>query len=320
MNRPRTVTAAIALQLTCIVAMLTAGATASPGGRTAAHPVGAATRVTDVPGEAANRRAAALDGQQLLAGLVLPAGAVAWQQEPPGGGFTLSIRGQGQGIASPDVTHRYRWWVVPGAPQAAAAFVSTHVPSGSSLESSGSGSLRGVTTSWSVMFGWPAVRSVLFARELSVTFVRLPGGSTGVGADAADMWDRPRPAGERIPSSARLLEIAVGKAGKRPSLTRTVTSAREIAKITAMINGLMTVQPVAISCPAFPSDGPYVTFTFLRTAAGPPIAQTSESIWFTDQDGDCEAMNITIAGRARTALLGGASVVRRTGALLHVKL
>jgi hypothetical protein len=268
--------------------------------------------------EAANKRAASRDSQALLDRLLLPAGAKDSRQEPPGGGSALAD--PIPVISSPDVIDHHAWWVVPGPVRAALAFVRAHPPAGSRLESSGSGGQYGLTTAWSLRFSRPPVASVLYARALSVVLARLPDGSTGVVADAGDMWDIPRAAGERIPSTASVLDVVVTHPHARPSPSIAVTHTVTVAKIAALIDRLETVQPIAISCPMILSQRAFVTFTFRAATRGPVLAQAREPAGTTGSVPECEPMQLTISGRAYTPLLGGPSAIRQAEALLGVSL
>lgn len=277
-----------------------------------------ATRATAGLSEAANRRIGVSDSHRLLGRLVLPAGTRSSQREPRGGGPALAHGDPG--AATPNIVDQHAWWVVPRRAQDVLAFVRAHRPAGALSELSGSTSLRGITTSWFVRFKWRPIGGALSERALVVQFVRLPHGSTGVRADAQDVWVIPRPAGEQIPSSARVLDVTVGRRSNPPSLSMTVADTAKVSKIAAMINGLATVQPGAISCPAFPGDGPFVTFNFRATQGGPLLAQATEPGWAREPTTACDPMALTILGHAWTPLLGGASVVRRSQALLGVTL
>jgi hypothetical protein len=265
---------------------------------------------------AGNERAAKRDGRELLSRLTLPAGAMGSQREPVGGGSALAS--SGPAITSRDVVDQHAWWVVPQSVQAVLAFVRAHPPGGSRLESSGSGSQYGATTSWSLRYGWQPVRSVLNIRALSMVFVRLPSGSTGVLAESEDMWDRPKPTGERIPSSARVLAVAVTHPHQRPSPSIIVTDPATVAKIATAIDALETVQPVAIVCPMIPVEQAFVTLTFSATRGGPVLARASEPA--SAAISECEPMQLTISGHAQTPLLDGATVVALAQKLLGVHL
>jgi hypothetical protein len=269
-------------------------------------------------GTAANRLAAAGDTEQLLGRLALPEGSGVSSRELSGGGSTLAQ--PVLGLATPDVVDRHAWWVVPGSPQTVLAFIQAHPPAGSNLSSSGTGGSRGQTTSWFVRFQWPPVAGVLQERYLAIALVALPDGSTGVRDDAQDVWIVPRPGSERIPPAARVLDVTVGRPGRRPSLSMATGDRASVARIAAMIDRLPTVQPDAIVCPAYPVDGPYVTFTFRATRRGPTFARAREPAWVTEPTTACDPMELEISGRVSTALLGGAAVLQRAERLLGLSL
>jgi hypothetical protein len=274
--------------------------------------------ISDGSGGASNRRAASRDDELLLGRLVLPAGARSSSREPAGGGPTLA--GPFERVATPDVVDRRAWWVVPGRPASALAFIRAHLPAGSRISASGSGGGRGNTTSWFLQLQWPPITGVLQERALIVELVALPGGATGVRADAQDVWVIPRPAGERIPFAARVLEVAVARPHMRPSVSRTVTDMAEVSRIAATIDHLPTVQPGTINCPSLPVDGPLVTFTFRATLRGQVLAQASEAAWASEPTTACDPLRLTISGREQAALLGGASVIQEAQAMLGVSL
>jgi hypothetical protein len=269
-------------------------------------------------GERANKLAARHDAQALLAKLTLPPGARRTRVAPRGTGSKLAD--PGVAIPSPDVVDHHAFWIVSAPVPKVLAFVEAHRPGASQLESSGSGGKGGLTTSWFLRFAWPPVPSVLYARSLSVTLVALPDGSTAIRADAGDMWDIPRPASERIPSQASVLDVSVARPGARPSLSLTVTDRTKVTKIARAIDRLPTVQPIAIACPDIQVDAPTVTFTFRASSRGLALAQASASVSASGPLAPCEPMSFTIAGRTLTPLLGGATVVEQAQVLLGVTL
>ena len=269
-------------------------------------------------GERANRLVARHDAQALLAKLALPLGARPTQGAPHGSGSELAD--SSLAIPSPDVVDRHAFWIVPAPVPEVLAFIEAHRPAASRLESSGSGGQDGLTTSWFVRFAWTPVPSVLYVRSLSVTLVVLPGGSTAIRADAGDMWDIPRPASERIPSRASVLDVSVARPGARPSPSLTVTDRAKVRKIARAIDRLPTVQPLAIACPDIEFDAPTVTFTFRASARGPALARASEPTSASGPLAPCEPMRFTLEGQALAPLLGGATVVEQAQALLGVTL
>ncbi|MGA7704548.1 MAG: hypothetical protein WB998_06590, partial [Solirubrobacteraceae bacterium] len=218
------------------------------------------------------------------------------------------------------VVDRHAFWIVPADAHETLAFLEAHAPPGSQLQSSGSGGRGGVTTSWSLGFVWPPVPSVLYARSVSVVLVALGTGSTAIRVDAADMWDIPKPASERIPSGARVLDVSVARPHAHPSLSLAVTDRVKVKRIARAIDRLPTAQPIAIACPNIPVDPRTVTFTFRAATGGPALAQAREPASASGPVSPCEPMDLTIAGRVFTPLLGGAVVVEHAQALLGVTL
>jgi hypothetical protein len=270
------------------------------------------------PGERANKAAADHDAGVLLTRLVLPPGTRRTHKAPPDAGDRLA--GSGSRLASPNTVDRHVFWIAPASVSETLAFVEAHPPVTSQLTSSGSGIQGGVTTSRFLRFEWPPIPFVLYARSLTVQMVALPGGSTAIRADMADMWDIPRPSSERIPSTASVLDVAVTRPRARPSVSLTVTDPTEVKKIANFIDALPTTQPVAIACPDIPVDAPAVTFTFRADGRGPALAQARESASASGPLDPCEPMSFTLAGRSLIPLLGGATVIEPAQTLLGVTL
>jgi hypothetical protein len=168
-----------------------------------------------------------------------------------------------------------------------------------------------------LQFQWPAIKSVLRNRSLSVQFAPLPNGSTAVRADAQDVWEMPRPASEQVPSSVRVLDIAVipfSPAGSRRLLSITVTDTATVSGIAATINHLATLKPYGAGLCRAEAEGPIVIFAFKATRGGPVLAQAKQ-VW-----GGCHPMNLWIYKHKQTPLLGGPSVIQQAEKLLHLTL
>jgi hypothetical protein len=129
--------------------------------------------------------AARADAAQLLTRLSLPPGSTPSAGAPAAGLADPAIGPP----ATPNVVDEHAWWVVPGPPAAALAYVDSHRPAGS--QPAGTGSGNDVT---SHEFAWFPVAGVLATRELVVAVAALPDGSTGLRADSQVVWLTPRPA------------------------------------------------------------------------------------------------------------------------------
>ncbi len=267
----------------------------------------------------ANHMAAQRDAAGLLGRVILPPGAVPASKEPAGDDGAL--RGPPVTQAGVKVVDRHRWWTLPEPVSMVYGFVRSHVPPSAKLSTwSGPPGSVGAPAASFAAYAFPPGAGYLPMRELAVAVVGLPGGSTGVRADAQVQWIIPRPRAERIPSRARLLEVIVARPGAAPLAMRTVTDPHRVHRIAAMINSLQTVQPEDINCPSYPTSAPEVTFTFRTAPRGPVLAHASEPAYATEPTTPCDPMTITIDGRRWTPLLGGASVVHATQQMLHIKL
>ncbi len=265
---------------------------------------------------ASNRQAAQRDAEVLLHRIWLPAHSIPSAQVPAGAGSSLST--PATTIPTPDLVDVHAWWSAPGSMGAVFAFVKAHAPQGGTLSSFGSGSQYGKTTERWIVFSWPAVRDVLFQRQVAVEIVPLSGGFAGVRADAQIMWTLPRPPGERVPSSARVLRVTRSAlAGWPPPLALTVTDRAQIRALARMLDRLEIVQDVAIACPAlFPA--PMVTFTFRAQADGPMLARARMAS--DGPAGECSPISFSVGGHRRPALLAFPAFLRKAGHLLGVTL
>lgn len=267
----------------------------------------------------ANRRAAVTDATGLLTRLTLPAGAAPLTAEPAGDHGTLAR--PAITLGPKDLVDRHAWWRVPGSPASVEAFIRRHLPHGATWAGGGSSSGGGAPSLQFATLGWRPIRQVAGDRDLVVGLVALPGGSTGVRVDAEVQWLVPRPAGERIPSGARVLGVTVAAPGAAPLLTRTVTARRRVNAVAAAIDRLPIVQPYGpLPCPMMPAREPEVTFTFRATTTGPVLARASEPDDPSADGGPCFGMALSIRGRSEPALDDGGTVILTAQRLLGVTL
>jgi hypothetical protein len=267
----------------------------------------------------ANHRTARRDADTLLGRVLLPPGAMQVSQEPAGDSGALV--GPATSQAGMRTVDRHRWWTIPEPVSRVYGFVRSHLPASAKLWmwSGPPGSVGAPPASY-VAYAFPPGAGYLPMRELAVEVVALPGGDTGVRADAEVQRIIPRPRGERIPSGARLLAVTVARPGARALVKRIVTNPGRVHRIATMINRLQTTQPEAIDCPSYPADAPVVTFTFRAAPGGAVLTRAGEPAYATEPTTPCDPMTIVIEGRRWTPLLGGASVVQAAQRILRVKL
>src|ERR1700752_2398871 len=156
--------AALLATLGCAVATGASAATQSAGGSAPAPPS---------PTVSANQRAAVTRAAWLITQVPLPPGATSQPTEPQGDDSLLAHPASGP-PATPNVTDDHAWWLAPGSPAEAVAYVRTHLPSGTRIGSSGQGlSGPGVPRNYSISIAWPSVPEVLAGGLLVIQAVQL---------------------------------------------------------------------------------------------------------------------------------------------------
>lgn len=268
------------------------------------------------PTRLANKRAARLDAAVLLARIRLPAGAVSSAVQPAGDGGQLKPEQALDG--APARIDRHAWWRVPGSLTGVFAFIKANPPNGSKLDGSGGLYHDGVTENLTADFYWPPVRGVLGGRELAVTITGLAGGGTGVLGQSESVWIVPRPPSERIPATAREVEVTSAALDGPVKLAFSVSGRAKIMRVVSLLNALTIVQPGAYSCPGLMVRGAHTIELSFRTAAGGPLlASASYTAWpgLAYTSGPCNGIALTIGGRRDDPLLGG-DFLRRLQRLL----
>ena len=276
------------------------------------RPSGAlAPNLPTASGGAAHRRAAVRDAKLLLGRLVLPAGAQRLAREPAHGS---ALAQPGSRPLTSALVDRHAWWRLPGKPASVFSYLAAHPPRGATQFMEGSIGKSGRLVSRTIGFAWPAVPGVLSSRWLIVEVSSLGHRTAGVRADAEVVWTVPRPATERVPHGARVLDV---RRSAPDELSLTVTDLAKVREIAAMLDRLPIVQPGIIACPAiFPA--PTVTFTFRATASGPALAKAS--MLANGPAGACSPIEFSIRGRSEKPLSGQPSWLQKAGKVLGVSL
>lgn len=285
-------------------------------GLISASAVGAATPAQRL---GADRRAAVSAADALLNGVVLPADARRQASEPSGDAHQLARPLELFFYAAEVDLHAF--WTTGAAPAAVIASVGAHLPPGARSMGSGSSSGNG-SSSVFVSYALPIVDpSALGPRALIIDAVTLPGGITGVRADAVVRYLAPRLLAQRIPHAARLLDIRTVFAS-RVLRSLTVTRIAQVRRIAAVVDGLPFaggLKGIALPCPFIPA-APIVTFTFRAAATRPALAAVTEPADTPAGASPCTLTTLTIRGRREPPLLEGGVLLQRAGAILGVTL
>lgn len=260
------------------------------------------------PTAAANRALAQRDTLALLQRVALPAGREQLAGAPGGAGGLLGRPFQ---VPGGELVQRHRLWRVEDPLDSVIAFAGTHAPRGSRRDGSGSAGGLGAPANETLTFSFPANAGRISLRWLSVTMVALPDGSTGVRADAQDIWIVPRPASEVVP--AGVSEVDVG--------AHRVTAAGKVATIVRWFDALPTVQPDSnFSCPALVA-GPKIRLAF-RGAGGLLAWATfgANTIHHSLVSTPCTPISFSTQGQVEFPELVGGRFFPRVERLLGVKL
>jgi hypothetical protein len=129
---------------------------------------------------------------------------------------------------------------------------------------------------------------------------------------------------ERIPSGVREVDVASGRPGKPPFLSRRVTSSAKVSQFVALFDSLGIVQPVAIGCPGQEITTPTVAVRFRggttdRILAEATVSSAANASWPPDAPAwACYPITFSAHGRDWKPLAG--NVITPIQHLLHVKL
>ncbi len=279
-----------------------------------------AAPVTAALSPASNKRAAARDAQTLLARLQLPAGASRSEAEPSGDGGHLKPTPSLNATSARSDDHA--WWLVPGSPDAAVAFIKSHPPSGSTLDGTGAMYAGGTLVDQSADFAWPAIPRVLGERELAVTVMALADGETGLLAQSQSNWIVPRPRTERIPAATHEIDISSALVNGPTTVALSVTGEAKVRSIVALLDSMPIVQPAVYHCPALIGTGARLIGLDFRAATGGELLARATYVAYRGlaySSGPCNPIELMIGADREKPLLGG-DFLRRIQRVLGVSL
>jgi hypothetical protein len=270
----------------------------TPGG---SGPAGASQHARPAAGSRA--AALALD-RQLLSRLVLPPGARRARLRL----VPRWLRPPGEDLGAARWPSIHRLFVLGQRMRAAERFFVAHPPARMKVDgTSETGSRRGVT-SQAVSYTLRSLPPGIYRAGLDVTVVPDRHGGSFLRADAQAIWYPRRSAAEHLsPAGFGAVTVAVRMRLSRPhQVTRTFTSRKVIAGLTALLNGLPAAPDLEEPCP---EEFASYRVAFTRSAGTRPAVVVTSGACLTDQ--------VTVGGKAQPALAGsgklGAAVSRLLG-------
>ena len=225
---------------------------------------GPAAAASGAPGSGAPRERAVAAAAAILKAFVVPPGARRLRRAPAALKVPITT------LVSTTLTDDVSFWRAPGRPQAILAWEQAHLPR---LFTPGDEDFG--PPSWDRTFSLSPVPGVLNARDLVVEVTAMGTGQTAIRVDAQVSWQPPRPASERVPSSARVVTISqlpgIGPHARQPPAPVTVADLAVVRRLAALVDNLqLSTIGADASCPAPLGGG--IRLTFLARAGGPPLA------------------------------------------------
>lgn len=308
----------VAVGSVSVVALLGVNALARPGRRaksvSAAKP---AALSSSVP--AAHRSAAVANADQILGAIVLPAGGSRVAHAPSGAKALFRQRPFVQLFYEAQVD-LHQFWVSPASEDSTYSSIRSHLPAGSTFQLSAVG---GYDAEYA--YELPAVDArVLGIRQLVILLVPLSNGSTAVRIDAQVQYLVPWKPGQRIPATARFLQITKGPWNSNaPRVVATINRRATVRRIAKLVEALPfegNDNGVAVSCPNASANALTDTFTFRATPQGPVLAKLTEAANAGTSPDLCDDPTLTIRGHRDPPIAGGGQLLTEVDRLLNVHL
>ena len=284
----------LALSATGCAATATPGARGGTGGTGAPGTAASGTATSGTASADASYASATGSPQQqasaaataILRAFVPPPGAARQAAEPARARHSLDSAG---GYESAYEVQKTSWWLVPGQAAALIAWETAHLPRAFTPSSSDGGGNPATIAVTGQFYTLPP-RGALVGQYLIVSVADLGGGETAIRVDAQVGYRPARPAGEKVPATARAVTISelYGSPGATPA-PATITRGAVVGKLAALLNGLpLSTAPMPSPCPS--GWGPVLELTFRSAAAGRALA-------VAQGPGGCATLSLTVAGK-----------------------
>ncbi|HEX3957155.1 MAG TPA: hypothetical protein VHZ03_11055 [Trebonia sp.] len=287
----RRLPAAILAALGCL-ALATTGCAATQGAGSRATSTGASGTTAADASYASTvvspRQRAEAAATAILRAFVPPHGASRQAGEPASARHSLDSVG---GYVSAYEIRKTSWWLAPGQAAAIIAWETAHVPRTYTRASAASSGGPGKISVTGQFYELRSSSPMLTGQYLIVWVADLGGGKTAIRVDAEVGYRPARPAGEKVPATARAVTITAvfGYSGATAPRPATITSLSVVRTLAALVNGLqLSAAPPDAPCPEAP--GLVLKLTFRATAAGRPLA-------VAQGPGGCDTLALTVAGK-----------------------
>jgi hypothetical protein len=252
--------------------------------QTTTGPVTAASRTAAPP---TARYRAVSEAAAILKAFAVPPGGQRLPKAPDVLKFPSST------LVSTTLVDDVSFWRAPGPPPTVLAWEQAHLPRRFTPGDADFG-----PPTWDRTFSLPPVPGVLNARDLVVEVAAAGHGQTVIRVDAQVSWQPPRPAFERVPSSARVVTItqlpSLDPHVSRPPAPVTTTDPTVVRRLAALVDSLQlsTIGPDA-PCPLTAGGGIQVTF---RARAGGPLLAVAQG------PAACGTVQFSVGGKPQPAL------------------
>jgi len=238
------------------------------------------------------RQAATTTAAAILRAFVPPPGSTRQAAEPASARHSFDTTGRPEWAYEVQATS---WWLTSSQLGSLVNWETAHLPARSfTWAGSTSGDFPGPFPVTAQFYAVRPVPRGLVGQYLIVSVADLGGGTAAIRVDAEVGYQPARPAGEKVPATARVVTITGIYGSSSPGATTpaptTITKVSVVRALAALVNGLpLYTGRVPVPCPLSLSS--VLELTFRATATGRPLA-------VAQGPADCgDTLALTVAGK-----------------------